>query len=88
MHSLAEKQGVNLGSSYKGSDYAKQFTYYIAEAQRIYFYESLANKTYVSFLMDGSTDSGNKLVFVVYCKMDELAKEVRSQTRYLAILFC
>ena len=39
--------------------------------------------------MDGSTDSGNKeqeLVFVVYCKMDDLTKEVRSETRYLAIL--
>ncbi len=89
-HSLAERQGVNLGSSYRGSDYAQQFTYYIAEAQRGAFVDLLSSKVrFVSFLMDGSTDSGNKeqeLVFVVYCKVDDVTMEVRSETRYLAIL--
>ena len=50
--------------------------------------ELLAKVHFVSFLMDGLTDSGNKkqeLVFVVYCEVDDSTKEVHSQT-YLAIL--
>jgi len=50
-HNLAERQGVNLGASYKRNDCAKLFTHFIAEAQR---------RKFMSFLMDGSTDSANK----------------------------
>ena len=68
LHSLAERQGVELGSSYKRNDGASHFIHYIAEAQRCDFLESVfVNMKFVSFLMDGSTDSGNKeyeLVFV------------------------
>ena len=88
-HSLAERQGVLLGSSYKGSDCVKHFTYYIAEAQRSIFMQSLSDVSFFSFLMDGSTDAGNKeqeIVFAVHCKKDDNTKELRSRTRYLAIL--
>ena len=39
--------------------------------------------------MDGSTDAGNKeqeLVFLLFCRKDDRAKEIRSNTRYLAVL--
>ena len=32
-HALVERQGVNIGSSYKHADCAKTFTYFIAESQ-------------------------------------------------------
>ena len=88
-HCLAERQGVRLGSSYKRSDCAQQFTYYIAEGQRNVFQQSLSQVNFFSFLMDGSTDAGNieqEMVFVLYCKRDDKAKAVRSHTRYLALL--
>ena len=88
-HCLAERQGVRLGSSYKRSESAKQFTYYIAEAQRSMFLQSLLQVNFFSFLMDGSTDAGNieqEMIFVIYCKRDDKAKMMRSHTRYLALL--
>ena len=88
-HCLAERQGVRLGSSYKRSDCAKQFTYYIAEAQRSVFLQSLSQVNFFSFLMDGSTDAGNieqEMIFVLHCKRDDKAKMMRSHTRYFAIL--
>ena len=33
-HALAESQGVDIGSSYKGADCAKTFTHFIAESQQ------------------------------------------------------
>ncbi len=39
--------------------------------------------------MDGSTDSGNleqEVVFVVYCKKDSATQQIRSVTRYLAVI--
>ena len=85
-HSLAEQQGVTLGSSYKGSDNARLFTDHIAEAQRNMFYQSSADIHFISFMMDGSTDSGNEeqdIIFVVYCKIDEHTKEIRFHTTYI-----
>ena len=78
-----------MGSSYKRSESAKQFTYYIAEAQRSMFLQSLSQVNFFSFLIDGSTDAGNieqEMIFVLYCKRDDKAKIMRSHTRYLALL--
>ena len=39
--------------------------------------------------MDGSTDAGNtevELVLVLYCTKDDVAREIRSCTRYLAVV--
>ena len=39
--------------------------------------------------MDGSTDAGNmevELVLVLYCQKDDVAHEIRSCTRYLAVV--
>jgi hypothetical protein len=88
-HCLAERQGVQLGSTYKRSDCAKLFTYYIAEAQRSSFLQRFSQVNFFSFLMDGSTDAGTKeqeMIFILYCSQDDEAKEIRSCTRYLALL--
>ena len=85
-HSLVERQGVRLGSSYRGCDSAKLFTYYIAEAQRSVFLQSLSQINFFSFLMDGSTDAGNKeqeLVF--WCFVEKMTTQ-GSNTRYLTVL--
>ena len=87
-HCLAERQGVQLGSTYKGSDSAKLFTYYIAEAQRSDFLQAFSQVNFFSFLMDGSTDAGNKeqeMIFVLHCTRDDKAKQITSHTRYLAV---
>ncbi len=84
-HALAERQGVELGSSYKINECAKLFVHFIAEAQRKSFLQSIPETVrFLSFLMDGSTDSGNKeqeLIFVVFCSRDVKAQEIRSVTR-------
>ena len=88
-HALAESQGVDIGSSYKGADCAKTFTHFIAESQRQSFLHSLSTTKFFSFFMDGSTDAGNtevELVLVLYCCKDDVAREVRSCTRYLAVV--
>ena len=65
-------------------------TIYIAETQRCDFLESVfVNLKFVSFSMDGSTDSGNKeqeLVFVCVCSTDNANQEIKSCTRYLGII--
>ena len=89
-HALAESQGVDIGSSYRGADCAKIFMHFIAESQRQCFLHSLPTTTkFFSFLMDGSTDAANtevELVLVMYCCKDDFAREVRSCTRYLAVV--
>ena len=88
-HALAERQGVELGSSYKRNDCAKTFVSFIAEAQRADFLQSISETKFISFLMDGSTDAGNKeqeLIFISFCHRDVNALEIRSHTRYLAIV--
>ena len=88
-HALAERQGVNLGSSYIRNDCAKLFVHFIAEAQRRDLLDSLKETKFVSFLMDGSTDSANKeqeIFFIIFCFRDDSTKEVKSMTRYFAII--
>ena len=90
-HVLAERQGVELGSSYKTADSAKLFIHLIAESQRQQFLQSLSisSTPFFSFLLDGSTDAGNveqELVFVLFCYIDDNTKEIRSCTRYLAVV--
>ena len=88
-HSLAEWQDVNIGSTYKTPDSAWLFTHFIAKSQRQIFLSSLSSNPFFSFLVDGSTDSGNieqELVFVLYSYKDDTAKEIRSCTRYLSVV--
>ena len=88
-HSLAERQGVDIGSTYKTPDSARLFTHYIAESQRQIFLSSISSTPFFSFLVDGSTDSANieqELVFVLYSFKDDIAKEIRSCTRYLSVV--
>lgn len=88
-HALAERQGVKLGSSYKRNDCAKLFIHFIAEAQRKDFLTMIAKTNFISFMMDGSTDSANKeeeLIFLAFCNRNAKTQEVKSQTRFLAIV--
>ena len=88
MHELEERHGVDLGFAYKTDVSAKTFTHYIAESQRQSFYDCLTESHFYSFLMDGSTDSGNvedELVLVQYCAQDDATQEVRSCIRFLSV---
>ena len=88
-HSLAERQGVDIGSTYKTPDSARLFTHFIAESQRQIFLSSLSSTPFFSFLVDGSTDAANieqELVLVLYSCKDDIAKEIRSCTRYLSVV--
>ncbi len=49
-HALAERQGVNLGTSYRRNDCAKQFIYYIAKAQKNHLVEVLKEKNFDGWL--------------------------------------
>ena len=85
-HALASSQGVNIGSSYKGADCAKTFH---ALHSRKSATGLSSGYVYYSFFMDGSTDAGNtevELVLVLYCTKDDVAREIRSCTRYLAVV--
>ena len=88
LHALEERHGVDLGFAYKTNEAAKTFTHYIAESERQSFLHTLSAKSFYSFLMDGSTDSGNvedELVLVQYCALDDTAQEMRSCVRYLSL---
>ena len=54
LHELEIRHGVDLGPAYRTKDSAKNFTHYIAEAQRHTFVEDLSSVHFFSFLMDGS----------------------------------
>ena len=87
LHQLEERHGVDLGCAYKTKDSAKALTHYIAESQHRSFIHNFPSGFY-SFLMDGSTDTGNienELVVIQYCVRDDTAQELRSCTRYLSL---
>ena len=89
-HALVERQGVEIGSSYRRADCAKTFTHFIAESQQQNFLHSMMSTTkFFSFLMDWSTDAGNtevELVLVLYCQKDDVAHEIISCIWCLAVV--
>ena len=89
LHALEERHEVDLGLSYKNAPSAKTFTHYIAKSQCQSFLASFfATSSLYSFLMDGSTDSGNvedKLVSIQFCVRDYTSNMIRSNTRYLSL---
>ena len=88
LHDLEAHHGVDLGTSYKTKDLAKNFTHYIAMAQRQQFFQSLQAINFYSFIVDGSTDVGrieDELVMMMFCKRNEKAEEIKSCVRYLSI---
>ena len=89
LYDLESRHEVDLGVAYKNDASAKSFTHYIAQSQRDSFVSSLTNLHYFSFLMDGTTDSGkvdDELVVILYCKQDDVAKEIRTCARYLSVV--
>lgn len=65
---------MELGQAYITKDSAKSFTHFIAESQRSAFIQSLSSAHFFSFLMDGTTDSGeieNELIVVMAFYKDD-----------------
>ena len=84
LYDLESQHDVDLGVAHKNDVSAKSFTHFIAQCQRDNFVCSLSNSHYFSFLMDGTTDSGrveDELVVVLYCKQDDVVKEIRACAR-------
>ena len=89
LYDLESRHNIDLGGAYKNDVSAKPFTHYIAQSQRNSFLHSLSNSHYFSFLMDGTTDSGkveDELFVVLYCKQDDVVKEIRTCARYLSVV--
>ena len=87
---LEERHGVDFGpsTSYRTKDSAAQFSRYIAETQRQEFLEVLKQAKFVSFLMDGSVDSGNledELILILFCQVDSNSMEVQTHVRYFSL---
>ena len=88
LYNLEERHDVDLGIAYKNDVSAKSFTHFIAESQRNDFLRSFSSSPFFSFLIDGTTDSGNvedELIIVLYCKRDDIAKEIKVCARYLSV---
>lgn len=54
---MDEKKGLIVGSTYRISSRAKEFVYYIAEAERAILREALTTTKFLAVMTDGSTDS-------------------------------
>ena len=90
LHELEIHHGVDLGPAYRTKYSAKNFTHYIAEAQRHTFIEDLSSVHFFSFLMDGSVDAGKVedeliVIVILYCMKDNLSEEIRSCTRFFSV---
>ena len=87
---LETRHDVDLGVAYKNDVSAKSFTRYIAQSQRNDFLRSFFDTHhFFSFLMDGTTDSGNvedELIIVLYCRRDDVVKEIKACARYLSVV--
>ena len=86
---LESRHDVDLGLAYRNDVAARSFTQFIAESQRRSFLQSLSSTNFVSFLMDGTTDAGNledELFVALYCKKDDVLREIRSCARYLSVV--
>lgn len=88
IHELESRHGVDLGQLCATKDSAKLFTHYKAESQRSAFVGSLSTAHFYSFLMDGTTDTGNtedELIVIMSFRKDDIAGEVGSFSRFFSI---
>ena len=88
LYELEICHGIDLGPAYRTKDSPKNFTHYIAEAQRHTFMEESSSVRFFSFLIDGSVDAGkveDELIVILYCMKDKLSKEIRSCTRFFSV---
>ena len=89
IHDLEERHGVDLGTTYKNRDSARNFVHYIAESQRQHLYTTLASSHFYSILMDSSTDKGqveNELFVILFCEEDDALLEFKTTARYYCVL--
>ena len=86
---LEERYGVDLGSTYKNRDSARNFIHYIAESQRQQLRSKLSTCHFFSMLMDGSTDKGkveNELFVILFCACDDTQQQMNTCARYFCLL--
>lgn len=72
--SLDEQKDIALGATYRNKTQAKEFTQYIAEAERNEIREMLKNTRFLSIMSDGSTDSSVKEEELVYVRWSHKGK--------------
>ena len=86
---LEERHDVDIGPAYCSDTSCQLFTHYIAQSQREGFVKAFSNKRFFSFMMDGTTNSGNledELIVVLYCQRDDASGEMKSCARYLTVV--
>ena len=86
---LEMRHEVDIGPAYQSDTSCQLFTHYIAQSQRESFVKYLSSKRFFSFMMDGTTDSGNledELIVVLFCQKDDACGEIKSCTRYLTVV--
>ena len=74
IHEMEERHGVDLGSTYKNRDSARNFVHYIQRRQLL---GNLALCHFYSVLMDGSTDKGrveNELFVILFCRQGDICQ--------------
>ena len=85
---LESHHGVEFGSTYKNRQSAQIFTHFIAESQRETCITSLSKVSFISLLMDGTTDAGNiedELIVLLHFVKDDAKEIVGTVTRFFAV---
>ena len=76
------RHGVCVGTSYVNESAGKEFIHYIVESKRQEMKQTLSNARFFSFLLDGSTDTGNiddEIFLVVWCDPDGSDEKVHTR---------
>ena len=84
-----ERHRVDLGTTYKNRNSARNFVHYITESQRRHLYTTLGSNHFYSILMDSSTDKGrveNELFVILYFEKDDALLELKTTARYYCVL--
>lgn len=85
---LEQRHGVNLGAVYLNNNSCKEFTHYIAEANRQKLVTTISNAQFFSLLIDGSTDKSNndnELLMVVWCNPNGTDEKIHTQIQFLNV---
>ena len=83
---LEAKHGVAIGTAYTNNIAERTFCHYVAESKRQDLLEILTRVIFFfSFLIDGSTDSGNidnEIFMATYCDTNEGDERVHTKTSF------
>ena len=85
---LETRHGVDLGSAYFHNNACMEFTHYIAESIRQDLLSAIANASFFSLLIDGSTDKSNtdnELLVVVWYDNGSKDEKVHARISFLSV---